>query len=336
MKASFLILSIALVIIPKAIFACDACSMYEFSPLQAKSFVGLFYNYSFFNGYKDLGQSPKFAFDANNLRGSNLHIGEVDEESENITPSKSDYEMYQTLDLRLNYNRENKWNFFVNIPLEVNSVYFAAVNSSGGTTSSELYQEQSIGDVLLAAEKVNMFSNDKVKQVLKYGLGLFLPTGNLELLNKEGELNHVSHYTGRGNFELMLRANYSVKLNEKYGTLLLASHTLGTSTQSGDYKYSFGSRLNIQFNGFREFLIKDDLKLIGMLGGYYESIGDDALNKEAISGTGAKSVLGNVSAGVKLKSALLRVEYQLPVWQKEVALQLQNAGRVNVMLMYNL
>lgn len=336
MKRYLLLTIVAVAFLPKTLLACDACSMYEFSPLQAKSFVGLFYNYSFFNGYKDLGQSPKFAFNANNLRGSNLHIGDVDGEDQEITPSKSDYEMYQTLDLRLNYNRENKWNFFVNIPLEVNSVYFSKVNSSQGGINSKLYQEKSIGDVLLATEKVTMFSSEKVKHVLKYGMGLFLPTGNLELLNDEGDLNHVSHYSGRGNFELMLRANYSLKLNEKYGAMLLLSQTLGTSSQSGDYKYSFGKRLNLQFNGFREFKVSDDFKLIGMLGGYYESIGDDSLNDGVISGTGSKSLLGNVSAGVKLKSTLLRLEYQLPIWQQEVALQLQNAGRVNVMLMYNL
>lgn len=316
-------------------FSCDACSMYEFSPLQAKSFVGVFYNYSFFNGYKDLGQLPRFTFDANSLRASNLHVGDVDGGEDRVNPTSRDYEMYQTIDVRFNYNYNNKWNFFINLPLESNSVYFDEVISNS-TIGNQLYTETGIGDVLLVGEKISILDKESAKHVFKYGLGLFIPSGKLDLINDEGNLNHITHYPGRGNFESMLRFSYSTKLKEKYGAMVLSTFTLGTSSKSGEYTYVFGPRVNIQSNVFYDLQIADEIKLIPMVGLYYEEISAHKLNGKSVSGTEAKAILANVSTGFKLKSCLLRVEYQLSLWQKEVALQLQNAGRLNLMLIYNL
>ena len=339
MKYLLILLSCVFCLHQNTALACDACSMYEFSPLQAKSFVGVFYNYSFFNGYKTLSQPFRFTFNPNNLRGgSNLHIGHVDPtvpENETITPSKKDFEMYQTIDLRFNYNLKNKWNFILNLPFEMNTVYFQDVRLWEDKHDT-LYQQKAFGDVLLAAEKVSMIKGDKFQHVFKYGGGVFVPTGNLELKNDDGELNHTSHYTGRGNFEAIARASYSVKVNNTYGAMLLGSQAFGTTTKDGDLSYSFGKRTNVQENFFYTFSLKEEIQLIPMLGAYYESIANDKVNDVALESTSSKSVFGNISTGLKYKEVLLRIEYQLPIWQKTVAYQLQNSGRLNVMAIYNL
>ncbi len=67
-----------LFLVTKNLWACDACSIYEFSPLQAKSYVGLFYSYSFMNGYSSLNNRSNFTFNGANLRSyNNAHTGHL-------------------------------------------------------------------------------------------------------------------------------------------------------------------------------------------------------------------------------------------------------------------
>lgn len=313
----------------KSLLACDACSIYEFSPLQAKSYVGVFYSYSFMNGYNSLSNRSNFTFNAGNLRTyNNAHTGHLVEKKK-VNPSQKDYESYQSVDVRFNYNLKNKWNFLINIPFAKNSIYFDEVIDNGFIDDS-LRIHQGIGDILLAADKVSIIENNTLKHTFKYGLGIFLPTGTI----KNEDNIDPAHYTGRGGFEPIFRTSYSLKVNQTWGILANFSYSTGTTYKSEDSEYQFGQRYNMQTNLF--YSLKTETSgFIPMVGMYYEHRKSDYQNKNKIEGTQINALFTNFSLSYSFKSSLLRLEWQEPIAQKTSKYQLSNSGRLNLMLLYN-
>ncbi len=179
-------------------------------------------------------------------------------------PSQKDYESYQSIDVRLNYNMNNKWNLLINIPFAKNSIYFNEVIDNGLIDDS-LRIHQGIGDVLLAIDKVSIIENNRLKHTFKYGLGLFLPTGTIK---NEPNID-PAHYTGRGGFEPLLRLSYSLKVNQTWGNATNLSYSTGTTYKSNNMNYTFGKRLNMQTNLFYSFKTGNN-GIIPMIGLYYE------------------------------------------------------------------
>lgn len=321
---------IALILLhSRLLLACDACSIYEFSPLQAKSYVGLFYNYSFMNGYSSLNNRSNFTFNGSNLRSyNNAHTGHL-VETKRVNPSQKDYESYQTIDVRLNYNLKNKWNFLINIPIAKNSIYFNEVIDNGLIDDS-LRIHQGIGDILLAVDKVSIIENNSLKHTFKYGLGVFFPSGTIK---NEATID-PAHYTGRGGYEPIFRVSYSLKVNQTWGTIANLSYSSGTTFKSDELNYKFGQRYNLQTNLFYS-LKTGNSGFIPMVGIYYEHRGSDFQNKTQIEGTEINALFTNLSLGYSFKSSMIRLEWQEPIAQKTSDYQLKNSGRLNLMLLYN-
>lgn len=312
----------------KSLLACDACSIYEFSPLQAKSYAGVFYSYSFMNGYGSLDNRPNFTFNGANLRYNNAHAGHL-VENKKVNPSQKDYESYQSIDFRLNYNLKNKWNFLVNIPLAKNSIYFNEVIDNGLIDDS-LSIHQGLGDILLAIDKVSVLEKNKLQHTFKYGIGIFLPTGSIK---NEPNID-PAHYTGRGGFEPLLRFSYSLKVNQQWGTMANASYSTGTTFKNNNLNYRFGQRANMQTNFFYS-LKTGNTGFIPMVGLYCEQRASDYQNNLKISGTAVHALFTNLSLAYSFKTSLIRLEWQNPIAQKTSAYQLKNTGRVNLMVLYN-
>lgn len=318
-----------LLLATRNLLACDACSIYEFSPLQAKSYVGVFYSYSFMNGYNSLNNRSNFTFNGSNLRSyNNAHTGHL-VEAKKVNPSQKDYESYQTIDVRFNYNFQNKWNFLLNIPLAKNSIYFNEVIDNGFIDDS-LRIHQGIGDILLAIDKVSIIENNTLKHTFKYGLGIFLPTGSIK---SEPNID-PAHYTGRGGFEPLFRLSYSLKINQTWGNVTNVSYSTGTTFDREELNYSFGKRLNMQTNLFYNFKIGNN-GIVPMLGLYYENRTTDTQSGLTVSGTAVNALFANISCGYSFKSTLIRLEWQNPIAQHTSNYQLNNSGRLNVMLLHN-
>ena len=276
------------------------------------------------NGYSSLNNNPNFTFNGSNLRSyPNAHTGHG-VEAKKINPSTKDYESYQTLDLRFNYNLKKKWNLLLNVPISKNSIYYNEV-IQGGYIDDSLRIHQGLGDILIAIDKVATIENNNFKHTLKYGVGLFLPTGSIQ---KENNID-PAHYTGRGGFEPIIRASYSLKINQTWGIMANTSLATGTTFKTNDIDYHFGKRFNAQTNLFYSFN-KGSSGFIPMLGLYYENISSDYANKVQVNGTSSKALFTNVSFGYSIKETMIRLEWQKPIHQITSDLQLYNSGRMNL------
>jgi hypothetical protein len=328
-----------------SVFACDICPMDEYSTLRNRGYVGIFYRYSLFKGYNYIEeQSNPFSFKpiGRNKKHNIFEDGNFYEDSEN------DFEAFQTIDIRFNYNYKNKWNLLVVLPYHYNINYFDKVTPQIGQTFDSTTVTSGIGDVILGAQRLSVYQTEFWRHQFKYGLGVSLPTGNSELrANGNEPYNDPSHLPGKGTTDLIIRGNYTASTNDKLGfkVNLLYGFSL-KKAQSGNISglpsntleitdYRFGNRTSI--DGLLFYVIgKTKIKAIPKIGYSFNHALKDKANGTIIDPTGGNIGYANIGLDIVYGRFTWQTMFSKPLHQDFNGQQLNSTGRLQTGLLFSL
>lgn len=313
-------------------WACDVCSVYEYSNIQNYSYIGAFYRNRVFNGYNNESFSSSFT------PKSKLRTQHIPDKNLIYIPSTKDYEIYSSIELRGNFNFKKKYNLFFLLPYNVYDSYYDELYTTLGDREVLYTHNEGIGDLSLALDRLKEFENKNTLNRIKYGLGLGVPLSKIQLYNSTGTFIDPTHQPSTGAFTFSIRLNHTLSIKQKYGLNQLLyfnmssnSFEKNSSTFSGE-KYRFSNRLTYQCNLF--YIIGLVNKIIPQLGIYVENSPRNSLNKIAVQSTGGTSVLFNIGSDVVIKDFTFQVMFQKPIFQKLHDIQFLNAGRLSIGFLY--
>ncbi len=312
--------------------ACDGCSMYEYSTIKNRSYVGLFYRYRVFNGYKHLGHTKKF-YVGTSAKTTHQNSGSLSYEK-----NSKDYEIYHSYEFRMNYAIKEKYNLLLVIPYQTAAVRYEKVFKEMAPATDTTFSVSGMSDVIVSVERVFQKETETWQHNFKLGLGLKLPTGKYKT-ESELDIYHPTLQPGTGSWDGILRMNY-VGL---YANTLGFSGSFNYRMNSGvryegedgrELHYSFGNRLNMSFSTF--YLITGiDFRIAPRLGAYVEDYGYDYRYDFREEGTGGVSLFGNVGCDFTYRDLTLQLLLQAPVAENLHDEQIGNAGRFVSGLIYN-
>lgn len=326
-------------------YACDICPMEEYSTVKNRGYVGVFYRYSLFRGYNYIPeQNNPFSFN----QAGRVKKHSVFQDDNFYEDSQDDYESFQTIELRFNYNYKDHWNFLVVLPFNYNINYFDQVTPPIGQTFDSTTVTSGIGDLILGVQRLNTFETTSWRHQLKYGLGLSLPTGNSELrANGDEAYNDPSHLPGKGAADLMLRLNYTGSTNDQFGFKVNALYATSLKkAQSGNItgipsnqleitSYRFGNRMTLDALVF--YVIgKTRFKVIPKLGYSFNHAKKDQANAIYIENSGGIIGYGNVGVDLAFGRFTLQTIFSKPIHQSLDGQQLSSTGRFQTGLLFSL
>lgn len=140
---SILFILLSLPLLSKEAQACDSCNFFEYSLLQNRSYIGLFYRHRQFGGYDrygytspnpgtavvtsslangfENGATAKYAPQARtavtpSLDQDMIVMHEPEGTGLYVNKTDQDWETYETVELRGNFTWKNQWNFTFLLP----------------------------------------------------------------------------------------------------------------------------------------------------------------------------------------------------------------------------
>lgn len=307
--------------------ACDVCNIFEYSTVEQRSFIGIFYRYRMFNGYAALGQS-------NNMfptRKSTLH--EPEDAGFLAEKSQRDYETYHTWEIRLNHTIKNKVNLMLILPYRRNTAYYANVIDAPKPQHDSLFVSKGWGDMVLAADYMIKFDCKNGAHILRPGLAMTLPTGQFNEEVSNGELHDPILQPGSSAYAFILRLNYQYfnQIN-KYGFTASTNYKKSTTGENG---YLFADSYNLQTNVFYQKGL-GNWNLVPRLGAYFESAGSNTWNDNIQTLTGGDTVFGDIGLDINKKAVTFQAVYQMKLYEKLEGNQIGNAGRLNLGIVCNI
>lgn len=324
--------------------ACDGCDMFNYTSLKNKSYLALNYRYRVFNGFNTLDHSNYFTA----ASYSNAKTTHIPYEDGNLyLESQRDYELFQTIDLTFNYALRHKFNLIARLPYQYNEDYFAEVVPAVGPMKDSLTTVNGFGDFKIMVERFENINSDNWRQVIKGGVGVTLPTGAFQLRDADGRQHNPQHQPGKGTYDIMVSGTYMAMHKSWFGTSFDISYRQSSKQQNknlfssggnvinkNSLDYQFGSSINSQLSVFYVFS-KNDWRIVPKIGFYHERSKKDQLDNNAIESTGGRSFFLNPGIDFSYKEITLQILYQEPLWQKLNGVQLENAGRLQIGLLYN-
>ncbi len=327
-------------------FACDICPMDEYSTTGNRGYIGVFYRYSLFQGYNYLKQPNTFSFNKFGPR-KKKHNSFQDGNFYEDTPD--DFETFQTIEIRFNYNYKNKWNFLAVLPYHYNISYADKVTPQIGQTFDSTTVTQGIGDLIIGAQRLSIYETDHWRHQFKYGVALSLPTGNSELRkNATDPYNDPTHLPGKGATDFILRGNYTASKNDKYGVkvnLLYATSLkkpkagnisqIPTSPNATITDYRFGDRASV--DGFVFYVIgKTRFKVIPKLGYAFNFAKKDKANAQELIDSGGYINYGIFGLDITFGRFTWQTMYNAPLHQFYNGQQLKATGKLQTGVLFSL
>ncbi|SHO63150.1 hypothetical protein [Algoriphagus zhangzhouensis] len=317
-------------------FACDSCNFFEYSLLENKSYIGLFYRFRDFRDYKTISPSTTTAiqsFPAQLSTQLQPWIGnEIMHEPEGnnlyVQKTKQDFETYQTIEARGNITLNYKWNLTFLLPYEFNKVYYEKYLDLPNPVSDTTLYVQGWGDLTTAVEYIHLVYNPKSRHTFRPGLAFTLPTGQAQIQsnNENRELFDPIIQPGKGAFSFIPRLNYQWFLENKG---INAGMSYQWSTE-GKQSYQFGNSFNAYLLYFHQFELGGSLLLAPNLGVYHESAQRDIYNGEKQDLTGGQVDFAQLGLDLNLSQTTFSLVYQRPIHQNLNGNQILNQHRISI------
>jgi hypothetical protein len=318
---------------PLASIACDVCNIFEYTNRSNSSYAGIYYRNRMFNGYNALGQPNQYTLTPAQLQSANARMAHLPNSTDTyVNPTDRDYEYFQTIELRYNFNYKRNWNFQIILPYSINKAYYkhVLITNPFPIRKDSVIFTHGLGDVILLADYAFILDKNWTRHILRPGIALKLPTGKYQEKDELGQTLPYDLQIGTGSVDLMLRFNYLVT-NDIWGLEVLSSVRY---LSPNDIGIQFGSRFNSMTNLFYTFG-KNSTKIIPKLGTYYEWADFDMVRGEKKTFSGGQSLYIQTGVDVLIKKFTLQILFQKPVYQKLNGMVVGNSGRFVSGLMYN-
>ncbi|WP_229239683.1 hypothetical protein [Echinicola soli] len=333
--------------------ACDSCNFFEYSLLQNRSYIGLFYRHRQFGGYDQYGYSspsPGTALVTSKLpagfengvvakytpnarkaaspsidqdlivmhepEGTGLYVNKTDQ----------DWETYETVELRGNFTWKNKWNFTFILPFESNRIHYQKMLDLPNPVQDTTLTVHGWGDMTVAADYIHYIYNTKARHTFRPGLAIVVPTGQSNKVASNNSPFDPIIQPGTGSWSYVARFNYQLFYTK---TGLNTGFSYKQSTE-GAQNYQFGSSFNASAIGFHQISLQDDWMLIPNAGAYYEQSHKDTWTDEKQQLTGGKVVFAQAGLDVNRQEWTLSLMWQTPVYQDLNGNQIHHQNRISI------
>ncbi|MFC6998533.1 transporter [Rufibacter roseus] len=322
-------------------WACDVCNLYEFRPVDAKNFVGIFYRHSSFQGYQDLSlERPSISTSGavaakNKSKGSaganRRHVPDGSEKYQ-VWPSEKDYEHYQTWEFRANFRIKNRINVQAVLPYRVIDIYYQSVFEFPQPVRDSLTTLSGFGDALVTADYMLYGQTGKLRHIWRPGLGVKLPTGSYKITAPNGERYDGEIQPGTSAWGFLLKGTYTLVWDNRFGVDNSISHQFFTN---GTNDYEFGDQFNAASSLFYVWR-KGNWQLIPRGGAYVEAADRSKENGARIKTTGGHTLFGTAGADAVFKKVTLTASCFQPLADRlNTPQQINNAVRYQVGAFYS-
>lgn len=324
-------------------YACDSCNFFEYSLLQNKSFLGVFYRYRGFNDYKSytsITPATQSILTYPQQLSTQLLIGNLpvimhEPEGNNLYVRKStnDFETYQTIEVRGNFAVKNKWNFTAVLPYEFNKVYYEEYLDLPNPSRDTTLFVQGWGDLTLAGDYIWMMYNHKSRHTIRPGFALNLPTGQALVQSENENQDYFDPIIqpGKNAFAFIPRVNYQWFINNQ-GINTGLSYQFSTE---GAQNYQAGNSFNAYAVYFLQFQVGDKVLLAPNAGLYYEASEKDLWNDLKQDLTGGNVTFAQVGLDFNITQTTLSLVYQQPISQNLNGNQIMHSSRLSVGVIRN-
>lgn len=305
--------------------ACDVCNIYEYKPYNSSgNYVGLFYHYKKFNGYKHMDQSHNFFNSDPNMHdfeGSGIFLER----------KQQDFEIYQTTAARFNINVGGKVNVLFIMPYEFAHVYNETVWSVIEPVKDTTMILQGPGDLISAVDYTFNFNKNDKSHIIRPGIAVKWPTGTFRKTTSKGDLFDPEIQPGSGSIDLIFRLNYLNMASSGFGHMYSVNYKWNGPSQQD---YIFSNSFNAQIDLFYQFDLMLEKFLIPKFGIYMESSGYNTFNGEKDLLTGGTTYLWDIGLDFQMRRFTIQTLFQPVLIDNRNGRQIGNAGRLNVGLIY--
>lgn len=324
-------------------YACDSCNFFEYSLLQNKSYLGVFYRYRGFNDYKSYTSVSPSAQSiltypqqlSTKLLPGNYPIVMHEPEGNNlyVKKSKEDFETYQTIEVRGNITVKNKWNFTAVLPYEFNKVYYEEYLDLPNPTRDTTLFVQGWGDLTLAGDYIWLIYKQKSRHTFRPGFAINLPTGQalIKSNNESDAYFDPIIQPGKKAFAFIPRINYQWFLNNQ-GVNGGVSYQLSTE---GAQNYQAGNSFNAYAIYFHQFQASEKILLAPNAGFYYEASQKDLWQGLEQNLTGGKVAFAQIGLDLNMTQTTLNLVYQHPISQNLNGNQILHSSRISMGIIRN-
>ncbi len=309
--------------------ACDVCNVFEYANRRNKSYLGVFYRHRFFNGYStDPNRYYLIPQDLQNSKARTEHVPEG-ENNTSFYRHKSDYEMYQTFEIRGNYAYKKHWNFQAIVPYVVSQLYYKQVWQPPKPIADSVVNINGFGDAIILADYTHTFEPGWIRHVIKPGIGVKLPTG-MYTASSNGKTYGYDIQPGTGSYDILGRFNYMVT-NDTWGVDLFLNYRYCTE---GKNNVKFGNKWNAMANVYYTIKVSQ-VSFLPKTGAYYEFSEKDRRNDIINQYSGGYSWFYQYGIDIMFKQMIFQVLFQKPFAEQLNGPVIGNAGRLTAGLVYN-
>lgn len=327
----FYILSMFL---PLTSFACDVCNIFEYANRTNKSYIGVFYRNRFFNGYQHLDNEHIYDLNTSNFQNENARIAHVPSSEKAIfNQHKSDYELYQTIEIRANYTLKSRWNFQLILPYQFTQVYYKQVvvlQPIPTPIQDSTININGLGDAIVSVDYTFVKDKNWLRQMIRPGFGLKLPTGSSAISSADGSVFKYDLQPGTSSFDIISRLNYLIT-NDVWGLDMFINYRMSIR---GSNQVKLGDRWNIMGNIYYT-IGKNSTKLLPKIGLYYEASNYDYTFSNRENHSGGKTLFAQIGADFMTKRFTFQFLFQKPIYERLNGNVIGNAGRLMGGLVYN-
>ncbi|UCS91786.1 hypothetical protein KZP23_13680 [Echinicola marina] len=348
--ALIIMLLLALPFFNKEAKACDSCNFFEYSLLENRSYIGLFYRHRAFGGYDQYGYaSPPpvtnsylanaFQNGATAKYSPNARVQGVDQVNQDmivmhepegtglyVNKTDQDWETYQTVELRGNFMFKNKWNFTFLLPYESNKVHYEKMLELPNPVQDTTISVHGWGDLTLAADRIFYVYHKKSRHTFRPGLAIVAPTGQSRKVANNGSLIDPIIQPGTGSWSYVARFNYQLFYTK---TGLNAGFSFKESSE-GAQNYQFGNSLNASLTGFYQIIVNKDWLLVPNIGAYFEQAQKDTWEGEKQTLTGGKVLFAQGGLDINRKDFTFSFLWQNPLHQNLNGNQIHHGNRLSI------
>ncbi|HRH39796.1 MAG TPA: hypothetical protein PK760_15710, partial [Flavobacteriales bacterium] len=215
----------------------------------------------------------------------------------------------------------------ISLPLVNN---YSAVN---GVIRNDVYgmgDPLIIGRYLVANTKCKSTDLRTVHRVM-LGAGGKIPLARHNVTYNNTEVD-MDQQPGTGTWDALASAEYMVRRGRNGASVSAIGRR--NSSNAEDHRMGHGISTTVEF--FRRWDLNERLKLMPSLGVYHELYGKDAMNGEAVQGTGSSTLFAHAGSRVWWRSWAFSATFQLAVARSLGEQMIPNRERVVVGLTYNL
>jgi len=306
-------------------YACDGCSFYSYNSLFQNHYAGFFWRQRVFNGYDAMNHAHRFPAPRN---GRVAH--EPEENGLYVDKTRKDFEVYQTLEWRGQFQVSKNWVLLASLPYRFARVHYERVLQMPLAQKDTTMQTSGMGDALLMVRHFQNFGEDEgLRHQVSGGFGLFLPTGQHQQ-RLEGELHDPLLQPGTGAWGAVLHGGYAML----YSNWAFRAEGQYRRMTQGTQRYRLGDSGQAIVTGEYQIALSPEFQIIPRLGVQYEARQKDSFQGEAVSLSGGETLFGLVALDLAAGRWAWRTSYRLPVYERLNGTQIGTAGEVSAGLLF--